>query len=428
MSASALSPRSLRLPNGYESVRLGYVARLQNGLTVDAKRDVTGDVVTRPYLRVANVQAGSLDLESVTEITVPRGVARRSTLRPGDVLMTEGGDLDKLGRGTVWQGELDGCLHQNHIFAIRPDPQRLSGRFLAYVTQSLYGRSYFESTGTRTTNLASTNSSKIQSFPLPLPPPEEQRRIVDFLDAETARIDALIDARQHQLPLLSARDQSVLDEVNSSSKEAQTPVKYLVDKVTSGPRGWGEFLSDEGTPFIRITNIPRRGIDLDLSDLAKVDAPRGAERQRTRTRAGDVLVSITADVGSVAVVAGAAVDGNVSQHVALLRPKQDKCDSRWLAYALKSPRAQQVLAMNSYGGTKVGLGLADVANLMVPRLPGDRQRSIAEGVDRKLQVTAQIRASITRQLAALAERRQSLITAAVTGQLDVTTARQVTVA
>lgn len=211
MNTSAVTPPSPKPSDTYELVRLGYVARLQNGLTVDAKRDVTGDVVTSPYLRVANVQAGSLDLESVTEITVPRSVAQRSTLRPGDVLMTEGGDLDKLGRGTVWQGELDRCLHQNHIFAVRPDAQRLSGRFLAYVTQSLYGRHYFESTGTRTTNLASTNSSKIQSFPLPLPPLDEQRRIADFLDAETARIDALAAAMNSQDLALKQRRLRVLD-------------------------------------------------------------------------------------------------------------------------------------------------------------------------------------------------------------------------
>lgn len=85
-------------------VRLGYVCRLQNGLAVDGKRDVSGETVTRPYLRVANVQAGGVALDTVTEITVSRETATRSTLRSGDVLMTEGGDLDKLGRGTVWRG------------------------------------------------------------------------------------------------------------------------------------------------------------------------------------------------------------------------------------------------------------------------------------------------------------------------------------
>lgn len=197
------------LPDTFRLVRLGYVARLQNGLTVDAKRDITGDVVTRPYLRVANVQAGRLALDSVTEITVPRSVARRSTLRAGDVLMTEGGDLDKLGRGTVWRGELEGCLHQNHIFAIRPDERHLDGEYLAYVTQSLHGRCYFESTGTRTTNLASTNSSKIQGFPVPLPPIATQQALVRTLHASLDRQMKLRQEIERQLALLSERQQAL---------------------------------------------------------------------------------------------------------------------------------------------------------------------------------------------------------------------------
>ena len=86
-------------------VRLGYIARLQSGLTVDGKRDLSGDVVRRPYLRVANVQADRIQVDNVSEITVPSPIAKRSTLLAGDVLMTEGGDLDKLGRGTVWRGD-----------------------------------------------------------------------------------------------------------------------------------------------------------------------------------------------------------------------------------------------------------------------------------------------------------------------------------
>ncbi len=84
-------------------VRLGYLATIQSGITVDGGRDAGTDAVTLPYLRVANVQDGHVDLESIAEITAPRAATRSSTLRRGDVLMTEGGDLDKLGRGTVWQ-------------------------------------------------------------------------------------------------------------------------------------------------------------------------------------------------------------------------------------------------------------------------------------------------------------------------------------
>lgn len=199
------SSESQNIPSNFRLVRLGYLCSLQGGLTVDGARDNGRDVVTRPYLRVANVQTGHVDLDSVSEITVPRIIAERSTLRPGDVLMTEGGDLDKLGRGTVWGGELEHCLHQNHVFALRPNPEKLTSNYLAWVTQSLYGRYYFESTGVKTTNLASTSSSKILDFLVPLPPLGEQHRITDFLDAEIAHIDKLVSTKRRAVGIIDER-------------------------------------------------------------------------------------------------------------------------------------------------------------------------------------------------------------------------------
>ena len=191
-------------------VRLGYVCRLQNGLTVDGKRDVSGDTVTRPYLRVANVQAGGLALDTVTDITVPRDTAARSTLRSGDVLMTEGGDLDKLGRGTVWRGEIPECLHQNHVFALRPELDRLDGNYLALMTRTLHGRNYFESTGTKTTNLASTNSSKILSFPIPLPDVSVQRDLAQQAQKALDAVAAASRLLKHQRSLLTERRQALI--------------------------------------------------------------------------------------------------------------------------------------------------------------------------------------------------------------------------
>lgn len=106
----------------------------------------------------------------------------RYLLHDGDVLFTEGGDYDKLGRGTVWQGELKLCLHQNHIFAVRPDRRQLNPFYLAYVAGSTYGKNYFMSCSKQTTNLASINSSQLKAFPIPLPTIDEQNEIVRILE------------------------------------------------------------------------------------------------------------------------------------------------------------------------------------------------------------------------------------------------------
>ena len=158
--------------------RLGYLAEVRSGVTLSGARPTTRDDVTVPYLRVANVQHDRLDLTEVKTVTVDRATARRTALRSGDVLMTEGGDIDKLGRGTVWRGEIDPCLHQNHVFAVRARTQDLLPDFLALVTRTSYARRYFEMTGVRSTNLASTNSSKVASFRIPFPDLSAQIKLV----------------------------------------------------------------------------------------------------------------------------------------------------------------------------------------------------------------------------------------------------------
>jgi len=200
----------LVVPENCEMAHLRYFSTIQGGITVDASRDAGADAVIRPYLRVANVQAGRLDLTEVTQIMVPLALAARSTLRKDDVLMTEGGDIDKLGRGTVWGGGLEGCLHQNHIFAVRPDPRYLDSWYLALVTQSRHARAYFESTGVQSTNLASTSSSKILDLPVPVLPVQVQREIVAYWKQQAARTIGMVSALTHQMVLLNERRQALI--------------------------------------------------------------------------------------------------------------------------------------------------------------------------------------------------------------------------
>jgi type I restriction enzyme S subunit len=130
-------------------------------------------------LRVANVQRGYLDLSVVKHLEIPIEELDRYKLREGDVLMTEGGDWDKLGRAAIWNDEVPDCIHQNHIFRLRStDQERLLPQWTILFANSRLGRSYFEKASKQTTNLASINMTQLRSCPLPLPPTAEQRRIV----------------------------------------------------------------------------------------------------------------------------------------------------------------------------------------------------------------------------------------------------------
>ena len=163
-------------PKDWRVQSLGEVAEVQTGLAM-GKTDLR-DPVTVPYLRVANVQDGYLDLSEVKRIRVERSEIERYRLRPGDVLLTEGGDLDKLGRGSIWHGQIDPCLHQNHVFAARTRADVLRPEFLTLVTASSYGRGYFLGCAKRTTNLASINSTQLKQFPVLLPPIGEQDALI----------------------------------------------------------------------------------------------------------------------------------------------------------------------------------------------------------------------------------------------------------
>jgi type I restriction enzyme S subunit len=200
-----------QVPARWSMKRLKFISSLQTGLTL-GKKYGDEELVARPYLRVANVQDGYLDLETITEVEVPAREARRYELEAGDVLMTEGGDFDKLGRGYVWEGQIPGCLHQNHIFAVRPDTRVLNPHFLSAVLTSSHGKNYFTSTSQQTTNLASTNSTKLRSLPVPLPPLAEQGDILEWVarsagleEAMMGKVSLSIDLlREYRTALISA--------------------------------------------------------------------------------------------------------------------------------------------------------------------------------------------------------------------------------
>ncbi|MEU6722861.1 restriction endonuclease subunit S [Nonomuraea wenchangensis] len=166
---------------------LGSLAEITSGVTLGVE---TGGSVEIPYLRVANVQDGYIDSSEMKTVRVSRANARRYLLEAGDVLLTEGGDLDKLGRGAVWDGRIDPCICQNHIFRVRCDQAQLLPEYLAAYCGSRLGKRYFLGIAKQTTNLASINSSQLKSMPIPLPSLQAQDRLVKIAHSGARRTAA----------------------------------------------------------------------------------------------------------------------------------------------------------------------------------------------------------------------------------------------
>lgn len=177
------------LPMQWRECLLRDVADIQGGITKDSKRTAAGDEEL-PYLRVANVQRGWLDLSEIKTIHVPPDKVPALLLRPGDVLFNEGGDIDKVGRGWVWEGQIERCVFQNHVFRARLHDARMQPKFVSWWGNSV-ALDYFLRAGKQTTNLASINKTVLSNLPLSLPPADEQEEIVRRVESLFALADSL---------------------------------------------------------------------------------------------------------------------------------------------------------------------------------------------------------------------------------------------
>ena len=164
------------IPAGWVWVRLDALTDIKGGITKDSKRKIE-NARTLPYLRVANVQRGFLDLKEMKNIEVSVDQVNELLLEEGDILFNEGGDRDKLGRGWIWEGQIKECTYQNHVFRARPYLKETQGRLISYYGNT-FGQQFFVAKGKQTTNLASVNKTMLSSFPIPLPPLSEQATIV----------------------------------------------------------------------------------------------------------------------------------------------------------------------------------------------------------------------------------------------------------
>ena len=207
------------IPKEWRKTQLRHCATIKSGITLGKSYSKDTVLIERPYLRVANVQGGYVDLNDLATIQVTPDEDLKYRLHSGDVLMTEGGDRDKLGRGCVWHGEIEPCLHQNHVFAVQTNETVLLPDFLEYLSASNVGRSYFDVTAIKTTNLACTSSSKVLAFTIPLPPIEEQIEIVSYIKKRSLELNKLIMKKELLVQELERYKKSLIYEVVTGKRE-----------------------------------------------------------------------------------------------------------------------------------------------------------------------------------------------------------------
>lgn len=395
-------------------------------------RGIDDEEVT--YLKAGHVQWENIDLHELPTMWASPNEREKFRVVNGDLLVCEGGEV---GRSALLVGLEQECIIQNALHRVRPLDHTCT-KYLNYLMRHLADADWFSILCNKAT-IAHLTGDKLGALVFPMPQLDEQQTIARFLDHKTAQIDALIAKKEALLEKLAEKRTALISHavtkgLNPQAKMKDSGVEWLghipaywtpirlrhcSEFVTSGSRGWAEYFADEGDPFLRITNVTRDTISLLQTDIQRVIPPVGAEGARTATAPGDVVVSITADLGSVAVIPDEFEPAFVSQHLALVRPQKSKIIAQWLAFQIFSTIGKTQLLGAGYGGTKIQLSLSDIKDLWIALPPVKEQQEIVFYLDSVLGKLLQQSDKIQSAIHALTEYRSALITQAVTGKIDV---------
>ncbi|MEW2082369.1 restriction endonuclease subunit S [Streptomyces sp. NPDC005283] len=378
-----------------------------------------------PVLRSTEIDLdGNLDFKDPANRTLTEREISRTRLARGDLLVVRSSGSDAhLGKTGYVGDESAGASFSNFLQRLRLAPTHNS-RFAWYFMNSTYAKQQIRKLSSTTTGLQNLSAALIGELEIPSPPLEEQRPIADFLDAETARIDQLTLKRRQMRSLLTLKRERVIESTlgleRAQTTDGLVPLKYLVADVTVGivitPAKW--YVEAGGTPALRGLNV-KPGF-ISTSDLVQISAEGHAENRKSRLNTGDVVVVRTGQAGAAAVVP-AEMDGANCIDLIVVRPGR-KLSPRYLQYVLNSDYASARVKEHSVGSIQAHFNVGAMKQIPIPSIPRTEQEEIVRLLDIRVGALDLLHRKLDHQEQLLTERRQALITAAVTGQFDVTTA------
>lgn len=361
--------------------------------------------------------------------------AKYQLVYPGDFAMNH---MDLL-TGYVDISRVEGVTSPDYrVFSIRNESPCHPIYFLR-LFQNAYHQRIFYAFGQGASQFGRWRlpTEAFNEFTLPCPPPSEQSLIANFLEQETAKIDALIQKQQQLIELVREKRQAIISHAVTkglNQDALKTPsqvdeigeipshwkilrVRHVSAFTTSGPRGWSERISELGRLFVQSGDLDE-SLQIDFDNCKRVNVEDGAESARTLLANGDIVVCITgAKTGNVAVCEGLEEPAFVNQHLCLIRTNSSILP-RFLGLLLKSMIGQTYFEKSQYG-MKQGLSLEDVREAPVLLPPISEQREILSFLDSEAAKFDELYESSETAIHLLQERRTTLISAAVTGRIDV---------
>lgn len=318
------------------------------------------------------------------EATATAAEIRRFRVEKGDVLFTKDSETpDDIGIPAVVINDIPGLVCGYHVALLKTRHGRVDPVYLAKQLGTTETAGYFARLANGSTRYGLSYDS-IAATPIRLAPLQQQQRIAEILstlDEAIEQTEALIAKTQqikaglmHDLftrgvtrdgQLRPSRDKA--PQLYKESPLGWIPKEWEVatlgavsEFVTSGSRGWGAFYSEDGPLFIRIGNLTREHPNLRLDNVVHVHPPASSEGQRTRLIEGDLLISITADLGIIGIVPPNVGEAYINQHIALVRIDKRLANSRWVGHLLGAPRAEARVRRLDDPGAKAGLNLPTV--------------------------------------------------------------------
>lgn len=294
------------------------------------------------------------------------------------------------------------CTNQGFKSIVPNDD--IDSEFLYYQLQ--YLRKKIQEKGSGTT-FKEISGKVLGETDIVVPSLEEQSRIVAHIEELFSELDKAVDTLKTTKEQLEVYRQAVLKDAFSDF-EKKDSIRNLTMVVTSGSRGWAKYYSDSGALFVRIGNLTHSGIDIDFRDIQHITPPDNAEGVRTRLQPNDVLVSITADLGSIGFVSEKVEEAYINQHIALVR-FQNSAQGRFMAWYLRSEYGQKDLLKNKRGGGKLGLGLDDIRDTPVPIVDDVTAKETVDKIEEQLSVCNSIEKTVDTALAQTDAMRQSIL-------------------
>ena len=298
---------------------------------------------------------------------------RRTNIKPNDLLITIVGTI---GRVAIVPNSLTEFCVQRSVAVLKPKPEIVYNRFLMHYLQSM--RPYLEQES-RGVAQKGIYLKQLSNLSIILPPLDEQRKIAAVLD----KVSDLIAKRRQQLDKLDEMVKSRFIEMfgNPKSNPNSYPISQLSEHIkflTSGSRGWAQYCVDNGSEwFITIKNVKDCRISID--NMQPINAPDNAEAKRTKVQEGDLLISITADLGRTGVVTKEIADHGayINQHLTCIRLNKEMLNPLYVAFFMESPAGKEQFESKNQSAVKAGLNFNSINSLRLLVPPLELQNQFA---------------------------------------------------